>query len=365
MEGVARVRSPTPAVDAIGRSSMRAALFEFDASLGHTPRPDVAFTVWDPEWQASIRFNSLGLRGPEPTPVESPVRRVLMLGDSFTMGAQVDEAHTAAHRLAESLSSTEQTEVWNAGVEDYGTKQASRRATALLEAGHPFDAIVLNFYMGNDLIDNDRARLMKDAREAARAEGGERRPGPSTGAAPPGASPGQLQRRGPRPPPRSIALAWARLLYERAFIAQNEAHIGRLQREVGVWCDAPFLSEAIPQTRDALATLARLARQHEVPLVVSLIPPEWVVHPEKGVAAADSLGLADFDPAQVPRALREVMPRGVEVVDLTPAMQQASSDDPLFFRYDGHWTEQGHAVVAEALVEPVEAILSRPPSPSP
>ena len=131
-----------------------------------------------------------------------------------------------------------------------------------------------------------------------------------------------------------------------------------------MWCDAPFLAEAMPRTRDALAGLARLARRHEVPLVVSLLPPEWVLDPKKGAAAADTLGLIGFDAERVPGALREITPPGVEVLDLTPAMQQAAAGDPLFFQYDGHWTERGHAVVADALVEPIEAILSRPPVPS-
>ena len=51
IEALARTLSPTPAPDAVARSSMRKALFEFDAAMGHKPRAGVAVTVWDPEWQ--------------------------------------------------------------------------------------------------------------------------------------------------------------------------------------------------------------------------------------------------------------------------------------------------------------------------
>lgn len=126
-----------------------------------------------------------------------------------------------------------------------------------------------------------------------------------------------------------------------------------------MWCDAPFLRDALPGTRDALQHLHSLARAHDIPLVVALLPPEWVVHPEQGEAAAASLSLDAFEPTQVPAAVQGVIPDGVTVVDLTPAMREAAATRSLFLRFDGHWTNEGHAVVADALVEPVHELLSQ------
>jgi hypothetical protein len=95
-------------------------------------------------------------------------------------------------------------------------------------------------------------------------------------------------------------------------------------------------------------------------VLVALLPPEWVVHPERGEAGAAALGLEAFDPTRVPKAVQQVIPEQVVVVDLTPAMREASVSRTLFYRYDGHWTEAGHAVVAGALTDPVEALLARP-----
>ena len=40
-------------------------------------------------------------------------------------------------------------------------------------------------------------------------------------------------------------------------------------------------------------------------------------------------------------------------------MREAAATRSLFLRFDGHWTNEGHAVVADALVEPVHELLSQ------
>lgn len=362
VEGVARTVSPAPADDALARQAKHALLFQKHPELGFTPRTQVAYTFWDPEWQTHVRLNRLGIRGPEPVALAPGEQRVLMLGDSFTMGLQVDEDQTVAQRLAAALSTRQRTEVWNAGVENYGTWQAAGRAAALLDAGEHFDAIVLNFYLGNDLIDNHKQK------EHARGRGREprtERPPPRRSAgrgrgpeSRPGAGPTRAKAASRRAP-RSVAFSWVRLLLRRAMVARQPDHQESLRREVGMWCDAPFLRDALPGTRDALEQLHSLARAQDIPLVVALLPPEWVVHPEQGEAAAASLSLEGFEPTRVPMAVQGVIPDGVTVVDLTPAMREATAKRSLFLRFDGHWTDEGHAVVADALVTPVQELLSR------
>jgi|GEM_PF-4668689 len=348
VEGVARTVSPAPAADAIRHAMMRPLLFEPHPTLAHVPRPGASATVWTPEWQARVSFNSLGVRGPEPVSLPPGGRRVLMLGDSFTLGAQVDDSETAARLMEALLSGTRPTRIWNAGVENHGTWQAVERAAELVAAGHTIDALVLNLYMGNDLIDDSGPR--PSARRAGRA----RRPSfPQHQRSSHGRHTSSLR----RPPPSLRSLAWASLLLDRARTGQDAGHRERLRREVGMWCDGPHLQEALPHTEASLTRLAGLARQHNIPLLVALLPPEWVVDPQQGLAAADSLGLTGFDPTRVPTALRSVMPDGVQVFDLTEPMRQAASSGALYYRYDGHWTPAGHAAVARALAEPVESLL--------
>ncbi len=359
LECFARVLSPTPSPDAIRRTSMRSVVFQRDAELAHAPRAGTDVVVWDPEWQARLRFNSLGIRGPDPAALSSNGRRVLMLGDSFTLGIQVEEHETVAGRLEQALNAEAPTQVWNAGVENYGTHQAVIRAARLLKTGLSVDAIVLNFYMGNDLIDNDGPRTNAE-HPAVRAKPGKgEKPHPSKALGPPSGRLAQ-QQPGPRralPVPALRSLAWFHLLSERITFGQDAGHRARLQREVGMWCDTSHLAQALPATRERLFALAQLAQQHEVPLLVALLPPEWVVHEDLGQRAARELYLHHFDPGRVPAALREVMPEYAQTVDLTAQMRSASRSETLYYRFDGHWTPEGHSVVARGLEEPLAAML--------
>jgi hypothetical protein len=69
-----------------------------------------------------LNSNSLGLRGRQERPYENPagVRRVVVLGDSFTFGEDVSDDETFCQRLEQLLPGTE---VLNLGVHGYGHDQ--------------------------------------------------------------------------------------------------------------------------------------------------------------------------------------------------------------------------------------------------
>src|SRR5205085_2157642 len=81
--------------------------------------------IRDPEFTTLVRFNRDGLRGPEVSSTRPPGQaRVLILGDSFVEGAEVDEAATLSVVLAERLDGAGRwVEALNAGVRGWGTAQ--------------------------------------------------------------------------------------------------------------------------------------------------------------------------------------------------------------------------------------------------
>ena len=115
--------------------------FVLDASIGSIPpdlyqpdpdlktilKPNVEVEHQSIETHTTIRTNSLGTRGPEPDIREDDEIRILNIGDSFTLGIQVAEDETASHQLATQLSRRWNRTVtaWNAGVDGYGTVQAT------------------------------------------------------------------------------------------------------------------------------------------------------------------------------------------------------------------------------------------------
>jgi hypothetical protein len=104
-------------------------------------------------------------------------------------------------------------------------------------------------------------------------------------------------------------------------------------------------------TADVLADVAAAGRAHGLPTVIVLLPSPIQVDPaiRRWVQSTSRLAAA-IDLAQPGRLGEELARRGLEVVDLTPALVAAAarSGDELYGRRDPHLTEAGHREVAAA-----------------
>lgn len=109
----------------------------------------------DVEWRSTVEINSLGLRDVEHTyEKRDGAFRILILGDSFVEGFNVDFAHHFLPRLRERLTAlSPRIEVMAAAVSAWGTDQ---ELLYFIEEGvkyHP-DLVVLAFNPGNDIAEN-------------------------------------------------------------------------------------------------------------------------------------------------------------------------------------------------------------------
>jgi lysophospholipase L1-like esterase len=120
-----------------------------DKLVGWSYRPGATGEFVGPQpypitFRTHVRINSLGLRGPELTPVPPRGLRVLVLGDSLTSGLEVaeDETYSAvgAQLLSQRLGVGVQ--VVNAGVRGYGTDQELLFYRERLKQLHPDVVIV-------------------------------------------------------------------------------------------------------------------------------------------------------------------------------------------------------------------------------
>jgi lysophospholipase L1-like esterase len=99
-----------------------------------------------------VRLNSHGLRGPDFSLTKAPgVYRILMLGDSTTLGWGVREEDTIAYLLQAELNSQEKAvsyEVINAGIGNYNTVQEVAYFDRFGKAFAP-DFVILTFFVND------------------------------------------------------------------------------------------------------------------------------------------------------------------------------------------------------------------------
>ena len=119
------------------------------------PRP------WPVEYRTQIRINSLGLRGPEIAELPPGGCRILVLGDSYVAGFEVEwqETFLVLIERALNLRFDFPVQVINAGVRGYGTDQAYLYYRTRGRELEP-DLVVM-FHSGNDPSDNTTLHRMR------------------------------------------------------------------------------------------------------------------------------------------------------------------------------------------------------------
>lgn len=287
-----------------------------DPELFQVPRPGWTGVVQGVEYEVSLRFDARGLRGDGGEP------GTLLLGDSLTLAAQVEEPETLAGQLAALLGEG----VGNAGVDGYSTWQATGRYRRLGDLDP--SRVVLLFFLGNDLADNERFPMIR----------------------------GQVYTPRPRETAafggRSALLAFARVWWRaRALRSEAAPERERFRRELAVFSreGASVLQAQLPSTEAALRELRDEATARGDALLVALAPPSFVLDRTRAAATFELVGLdpAEMDLEAPVRAVKEVLARlGVSACDLLPALREAEHP---YFTFDGHWTAAGNAAAAAAV----------------
>ena len=99
-----------------------------DASYGvRKNMPDVIIWHSSPDYRVNVRTNSHGVRSDRDIPYQKPVgtSRIVGLGDSFTLGYEVEQEDTFLYQMETNLKERgfERVEVINLGVSGFGTSE--------------------------------------------------------------------------------------------------------------------------------------------------------------------------------------------------------------------------------------------------
>jgi len=326
------------------------------------------------EFVIPVEINSHGRRDIEhPWDKPAGVERVLVLGDSFTEAMQVPLADTYVRRLETNLNERgggTRFEVLSAGVSGYGTAGAT---LSFERDGHRYapDLVLLAFYPGNDIQNNSPTledRLLPVYGESGRLE----RVAGST-----------------RETPESRLPEWKTYRYLRKVILTQQPQVARALVAIGLMDEAAIRAEpmrdeiptayggyqvplapewidAWERTEGLLDRLAAASRAHGAHFAVAIVSIREQIYPgswNEIVAQHPAMHTREWDlDAPQRRVEAWCARRGVDCLALAPAFRarSAAAAEPLHFRYDGHWTADGHTLAAAELKEFIERQLQRP-----
>ena len=355
---------------------------------GYALKPGFHRHIKTRQFDSQININAMGLREPPIASKQPQMRRVIVLGDSFTFGVHagppestfvktleraVQQRLTQRQRRirAANPQTGRRVEFINAGVEGYGTAQEFLLLQELAPDLLP-DAVLLAFYLGNDFTDNSARTQMAVVDGylmlAASAE-------PYKEYARPLHRKLRLalhahselylflKQRWKRPASPDFAAAAAEdsttvqhvpdyFAFDAGFAASMR------QQSSAIMCDA------IRETREIFTLLRDWCAERNVRLLIVAIPARQQVDRDDRIRWLEQFDLeeASFDFRLPNERLRKLAAEAnIPLVDLTDAFTtRTAAGEELHVENDRHWNVQGHDLAARSLVEPALHYLVEP-----
>lgn len=296
------------------------------------------------------RVNNLGLRGVDTT-AEKPAGtyRILMLGDSFTMGKGVKDDETFSALLQQSLQRKLATcqgrrvEVLNGGVDSYAPVLSLIQLKRDLTPLQP-DLVFLNLDV-SDLTQESAYR-----RQAVRDDHGEIVAVP--------------QREGAKSAfdafrdwtGRNLFFTRLALFYVNRAMGHREITVRNVVMEADPEIVAHTLvGDAIDRRQqwldifDSISRAKAHAEKHGMQFVLTVYPWPHQLSDSEWVPGRDVFMPRGARPSdQSLKTIRELAAaNGIELLDLYPAFQAAADGEPLYFKHDMHFTVAGHRAMAQ------------------
>jgi hypothetical protein len=329
----------------------RRTMNQFDQKLGWTKTPSTSLRRHTGEFDVTLRTNSRGLREDESVGYDKAkdVTRILMVGDSFTLGYTVERPDTLSQLLAARMRTEgRNVEVINGGTEGYSTDQ---EVLWLMSEGVKYrpDVVVLQMYE-NDIYWNGRDRYLRYPKPMLKGELPPRAALEGVGVLP---DPGQepwLERNsalgnllggvlgGPTVPmldgPRPLPAEWA------VRIRDDDA-------------------DGWKETRAALKAFKVVAEDMNAKPLVVVIPDKAQVDPAARAAMANLIADPAYDPDRPYRGMVDAAKAaGLTVIEPKAAMVAAGENGQrqLYFERDWHTNAVGNRVLAKE----IDAALAAP-----
>lgn len=289
-----------------------------------------------PDWEGYVgfvwtRINARGFRDRvfDPAPSEGTTR-IAFLGDSYVMGDGVKEEETIPKVLETRLREQVPCEVMNCGVSATNSENQVQILRGVLRDYHP-DMVLLGFNV-NDFHTPPDTRFQRYVRTGhAYTVHPDRRVTVRRDMS-------ALQRIKTAVRDHSYLWRWVSgIRAGMAVRAENPAEADFLARVRG-WIDSGGPKRAF----DAVGSMKRLCEEKGVPFLVLLIPDLLDVPP-------DVRSMSDYPFLKEHRMIvDELRQRGVECLDLLPALGRRSPSSLEAHRFNRHFNAEGNAILADA-----------------
>ena len=319
---------------------------EHDPEIGWTQIPNYEATLESWDSKVNVVSNSHGFRDQEYS-IQKPegVKRVVVLGDSFTWGWGVEQQDIFTE-IAEQASSGVQ--FLNLGHMGYGTAQ---EYLLLRKLGLKFspDLTVVAFYP-ND-IDNTAGQ--EGIRPKYVVKEGiltlEKKPNPL-------------------PFNRTLKMMVKEHFLFYSFIDYRMALLKQSWRTPIIWSGGKkyffknFINE-MKETWDVVETLLlEIDRVTNHRLLILYVPHRLQIEDDRyrKELRASHLDEHELDIMLVNTLLKKFSEdHDIPFLDLTSTMRKENTQAPLYFEHDGHWSPRGHKIAGEQLQDKVRELLER------
>ena len=321
-----------------------------DSYRHHALVPDSYAELRQRDFAYIQRVNHLGLRGRETT-VDKPAdtRRILMLGDSFTMGKGVEDNETFSVLVEEFLQAAlaacggGSVEVLNGGVDSYAPILSYIQFERELARFKP-DLVVLNFD-NSDLIQEAAYR-----QQAVRNSDG-------TIIAVPQVWQKSLYERFLSWATRRLYFTRVILVYVNRAMNHSEISVRRVVNEFGREHFAHTLEGDIDRTaqwKDVFESIGRIKRRADsiqanfllttYPWAHQANDTDWI--PGRFTFMKEGEHTSNLTQQTIRQRSAAL---GIDLFEALPEFQSYHGTEPLYFDYDPHWTPAGHRVMAAGL----------------
>lgn len=304
-----------------------------------------------PDFAYVQRVNNLGLRGRDVT-VEKPAGtyRIVMLGDSFTMGKGVEDSQTFSFLLEQSLQAKlaacggKRLEVLNAGVDSYAPVLSLIQLKREIEPLKP-DWVVLNLDV-SDLLQEAAYR-----KQAVFGGDGE------VVAVPQHTSDDSPYERFRDWTGRNLFFTRALLFYVNRKFGHRELTVRQVVTEADPETVAHTLEgdvdrrEQWEQIFDSISRIQNRAHLQGAGFLLTVYPWAHQISQTEWVPGRYAFMSKDAMPsnASLNTIKQLASEHDIQILDLFPYFRSYSGKDPLYFKHDMHWTPQGHQVMARGI----------------